>query len=144
MVYVLVFMSVCVYVCFHVCVCTIGREIFAELYFCILNFSAFNFCHLAIIYIVGVALKNSVVRLLFATQATVENFLMAKISDQPYVCVYVLHILCVCTCLCVCVCVCVHVCVYACVCVCNVSVYVFGCVCSCVCKCVYMYLFVVA
>ena len=34
---------------------TVDREIFAELYFCVLNFSTFNFRHLASIYIVDIA-----------------------------------------------------------------------------------------
>ena len=37
---------------------TVDREIFAELYFCVINFSAFNFRHLASLYIVDIARKN--------------------------------------------------------------------------------------
>ena len=37
---------------------TIDRKIFTELYFCVLNFSASNFRHLAPIYIVGTAREN--------------------------------------------------------------------------------------
>ena len=37
---------------------TVDRENFAELYFGIFNFSAFNFRHLASIYIVGIGRNN--------------------------------------------------------------------------------------
>ena len=42
--------SVYMYEC--MCTCTIDREIFAELYFCVLNF---NFRYMAFIYIVDIA-----------------------------------------------------------------------------------------
>ena len=35
----------------HACMHTVDREIFAELYFRVINFSAFNFRHLASIYV---------------------------------------------------------------------------------------------
>ena len=37
---------------------TVDQEIFTEVYFCVLNFSAFNFRHLASLYIVAIARKN--------------------------------------------------------------------------------------
>ena len=37
---------------------TVDREIFAELNFRVLNFSAFNFRHLASFYIAGIVRKN--------------------------------------------------------------------------------------
>ena len=37
---------------------TVDREIFAEVYFCVLNFSAFSFRRLASLYIVAIARKK--------------------------------------------------------------------------------------
>ena len=51
---------------------TVDRKIFAEFNFHFLNFSAFNFRHQALFYIVSIA------RLIFATRASGENYLMAK------------------------------------------------------------------
>ena len=54
---------------------TVDWENFAELYYRVLNFSAFNFRHLASIYIVGIySAKEVFERLIFATQATGEDF----------------------------------------------------------------------
>ena len=55
---------------------------FAEFYFRVLNFSVFNFRHLASVYMVGF------VRLIFATQVTGENF---NGENSPIYGTYIVH-----------------------------------------------------
>ena len=53
---------------------TVDREIFAELYFHVLNFSVLNFHHLAYILHCCYSTKEFFAHLIFTTQATGEKF----------------------------------------------------------------------